>query len=168
MPGSRPSSCLVPDEYAGSGEAGRSLRRRTALRREREAAWGGGLRRRRPQRLAGLVARRPVGGARPVCSHRTAGRSPCQRTANDTVDDADVGTPWSSKLAPSQRVGIPVGRRLLPSASRRSTSWTKRPTDAPRTISENGPVLGRAASPTRLASRAMSRVARRSPATTAM
>ena len=29
----------------------------------------------------------------PVCSHRTAGRSPCQRTASEMVDTGDVGTP---------------------------------------------------------------------------
>ena len=64
----------------------------------------------------------------PCCSHRTAGRSPCHRTANDTVERGPVGMRCTSKLAPSQRRGIPADSNRPPSAIRCSI-WCHEPPD---------------------------------------
>ena len=65
------------------------------------------------------VARRPP-TARPACS-------PCQRTANETVDAGPTGRPWASRSTPRHAVGDAVGeQRRRPRARRRSTAATAR------------------------------------------
>ena len=46
----------------------------------------------------------------PCCSHSTAGRAPCQRTANDTDDAGPVGSEYASSDEPSHSVGSQIGR----------------------------------------------------------
>ena len=94
----------------------------------------------------------------PSTCHRTAGCSPCQRTANDSVERGPAISPWASKSTPTHPAGIPSGNSTEPRANRRSTVATA------RTPIWAGSVSGRDSSriPARIPPR--SRSARCSPA----
>ena len=68
----------------------------------------------------------------PSTSHSTAGCSPCQRTANETVDAGPTGSPWASKSTPRHGAGMPSGNSTGPRARRRSTAATARTPSAHR------------------------------------